>query len=103
LKNPGGEDKEQGEGGILHGGSPWEAVSIIGLEKATPRRYARMDFPEEDSGLDSPEEERESEQAVEPSPCREAIQRAQALVRVYIPDGYSLSDELIEERRNSEE
>lgn len=61
-----------------------------------------MDFQEENSGFDSPEEEPEGEQAVEPSSCREAIQRAQALVRVYIPEGCSLSDELIEERRNSE-
>ena len=30
---------------------------------------------------------------------REAIRRAQALVRSYIPEGRMLSDELIEERR----
>lgn len=32
-------------------------------------------------------------------PPREAVKRAQALVRSYIPEGRRLSDELIEERR----
>ena len=31
--------------------------------------------------------------------AREAIRRAQALVRQYVPEGRSLSDELIAERR----
>jgi hypothetical protein len=44
---------------------------------------------------------KESESDKEPAEAkrRAAIRRAQALVRLYIPEGRSLSDELIQERR----
>jgi hypothetical protein len=43
--------------------------------------------------------DRRAIQGIEPSPLHEAIKRAQALVRSYIPEERSLADELVEERR----